>query len=389
MSRTSRYVRSAPAKSPVYIWPRAKSLRACATSGWRSPTLFFESASRSASQREGASDSPPRRWPTENRTRSASVSIFAGSGFPASGIPPAGRSSRSSPSPRPSPLRPRASRSPTSAIPRSYSAAAASRLSAPWMPRTISTSSRAVLSASSNFFESEYICESAESDSAASALFGPAAFTRRSSDVLSAFSASGNSARFENVVPIVCSTEASTRGWFASEVSALSCAWRSASRSDTLREPFDHGSAAPSASRRNASIALAFAASAVARSRSRRTRPASTTSVTPSATRRTAITPAAADHSAVPRDELLQLVHACSAGARGSAGSRGTAPRPRPAPRRSGSGRPAPSRGPSRRSSRDRRPAERLRRLLADDADRLHDRHARASLYGRVPESSS
>ena len=61
-----------------------------------------------------------------------------------------------------------------------------------------------------------------------------------------------------------------------------------------MREPFDHGSAAPSASWRNVLIALAFAASAVARSRSLRTRWACTAIVTASATRSAAIAPAAA-----------------------------------------------------------------------------------------------
>ena len=151
--------------------------------------------------------------------RSPSVSTFAACGLPAAAGPRTIRRSSSAVAFASLTFPP-----PTSAIPRPYIAAAASTLSAPWRPRTISSASRALVSASAYFFHSVYISESAESDSAASALFGPAAFARRSSDAFSAFSASGNSARFENVVPIVCSTDASTSGWLASEVSALSWA---------------------------------------------------------------------------------------------------------------------------------------------------------------------
>ena len=108
-------------------------------------------------------------------------------------------------------------------------------------------------------------------------------------------------------------------GWFANDVFALSCACRRASSNDTLREPFNHRSAAPSASRRKAVIALAFAASAVARSPSLLTRPACTTIVTPSATSSAAITPAAATGPRW-RATSLRAGRSRSAGARGSAG---------------------------------------------------------------------
>ena len=77
----------------------------------------------------------------------------------------------------------------------------------------------------------------------------------------------------------------------------MPCACRSASSSEMLREPFSHGSAAPSASWRKAFIAVAFAVSSVAWSRSLRMRLAWMVDVNARATRSPRIAAAAATPS--------------------------------------------------------------------------------------------